>query len=193
MFQGPVSRKSRKLFVPEKPFVKLRPAYSVTLALSYVVNGWKIKITVKFCASRCCRFEDTKGIMSPEMRPKSFGTFEKRIPDFLFFYWSPWNEASIVIWVRGIVYVITYCSSPQSPCLERYRVSRQKDHRAIIRVFEFRAGKQRHFRVFLLICSALWRISRAQLENLVGWKKPMKSKNQAIVRWKPPIKIEKPL
>ena len=28
---GPVSRKSRKLFGPEKPFVKLRPAYSVKL------------------------------------------------------------------------------------------------------------------------------------------------------------------
>ena len=27
--QGPVSRKSRELFGPEKPFVKLRPAYSV--------------------------------------------------------------------------------------------------------------------------------------------------------------------
>ena len=66
--------------MPEKPFVKLLPAYSVTLALWYVVNGWKIKITVKFCASSC-RFEDTKGSISPEMRPKSFGTFEKRVPE----------------------------------------------------------------------------------------------------------------
>ena len=29
--QGPVSRKSRELFGPEKPFVKLRPAHSVKL------------------------------------------------------------------------------------------------------------------------------------------------------------------
>jgi len=29
---------------PEKPFVKLRPAYSVKLVFSYVVNGIKIKI-----------------------------------------------------------------------------------------------------------------------------------------------------
>ena len=36
-----------------------------------------MKITAKFCASRRLRFEDTKRIMSPEMRPKSFGTFEK--------------------------------------------------------------------------------------------------------------------
>ena len=77
---GPVSRKSRKLFGPEKPFVKLRPAYSVKLVFSYVVKGIIIKITAKFRASRHLRSEDTKRIMSPEMRPKSFGTFEKRAP-----------------------------------------------------------------------------------------------------------------
>ena len=37
-----------------------------------------IKITAKFSASRRLRFEDTKRIMSPETRPKSFGTFEKQ-------------------------------------------------------------------------------------------------------------------
>jgi len=78
--QGPVSRKSRELFGPEKPFVKSRPAYSVKLIFSYVVKGIKIKITVKFRASRRLSFEDTKRIMSPEMRPKSFGTFEKQAP-----------------------------------------------------------------------------------------------------------------
>ena len=77
---GAVSRKSRKLFGPEKPFVKLRPAYSVKLVFSYVVKGIKIIITAKFCASGRHRFEDTKRIMSPEMRPKSLGTFEKRAP-----------------------------------------------------------------------------------------------------------------
>jgi len=40
----------------------------------------KIKITAKFRASRRLRFEDTKRIMSPEVRPKRFGTFEKRAP-----------------------------------------------------------------------------------------------------------------
>ena len=62
--QGPVSRKSRQLFRPEKPFVKLRPAYCVKLVFSYVVKGIKIKITAKFRASRRIRFEDTKRIMS---------------------------------------------------------------------------------------------------------------------------------
>ena len=77
----PVSRKSRKLFGLEKPFLRLRPAYSVKLVFSYVVKGIKSKIITKFCASRRLRFEDTKRIMSPEMRPKSSGTFEKRAPE----------------------------------------------------------------------------------------------------------------
>ena len=72
--QGLVSRESRKLFGPEKPFVKLRPAYSVKLVFSYVVKRIKIKITAKFRDSRHLRFQDTKRIMSPEMLPKSFGT-----------------------------------------------------------------------------------------------------------------------
>ena len=78
--QWPVSRKSRKLFGPEKPFLKLRLAHSVKLVFSYVVKGRKIKITAKFRALRGLRFENTKRTMSPEMRPKSFGTFEKRAP-----------------------------------------------------------------------------------------------------------------
>ena len=76
---GLVSRKSRELFGPEKPFVKLLPVYSVKLVFLYVVKGIKIKITAKFRASRRLSFEDTKRIMSPEIRPKSFGTFEKRV------------------------------------------------------------------------------------------------------------------
>ena len=77
---GPVSRKSRELFGPEKPFDKVRPAYSIKLVFSYVVKGIKTKITAKFRASRHLRFEDTKRIMSPEIRPKSFGTSEKQAP-----------------------------------------------------------------------------------------------------------------
>ena len=76
--QGPVSRKSG----PEKPFDKVRPAYSIKLVFSYVVKGIKTKITAKFRASRHLRFEDKKRIMSPEIRPKSFGTFEKQAPGF---------------------------------------------------------------------------------------------------------------
>ena len=63
---GPASRKSRRLFGPEKPFV--------------FVCCKGNKITAKFRASRHFRFQDTKRIISPEMRPKSFGTFGKRVP-----------------------------------------------------------------------------------------------------------------
>ena len=70
---------------PEKAFVKIRPAYSVEPVFSYVVKGIKIKITAKFRASRRLRFEDTKRIMSPEIPLKSFGTFEKQDPGFMFF------------------------------------------------------------------------------------------------------------
>ena len=66
---------------PEKPFVNLRPAYCAKLVFSYVVKGIKIKI--KFRASRRLRFEDTKRIMAPEIRPKSFGTFEKQAPGLI--------------------------------------------------------------------------------------------------------------
>ena len=55
-----------QVFGPEKPFVKLRPAYCVKLVFSHVVKGIKIKIIAKFRASRRLRFEDTKRIMSPE-------------------------------------------------------------------------------------------------------------------------------
>ena len=62
------------------PFVKLRLAYSVKLVFSYVVKGIKIKTIAKFRASRRLRFEETKRIMSPEILPKSFRTFEKWAP-----------------------------------------------------------------------------------------------------------------
>ena len=77
---GPVSRKSRELFGPEKPFLKLPPAYSVKPVFWYNVKGILFKLTAKFRASRRLSFEDTKGNMSPEISPKSFGTFEKRAP-----------------------------------------------------------------------------------------------------------------
>ena len=68
---GPVSRKSRKRFGPQKTFVTLRPAYSVKLVFSYVVKGMKIITTANFRGPRRLRFEDTKIIMSPQMRTKS--------------------------------------------------------------------------------------------------------------------------
>ena len=77
-YSNSISSRGPFLERSEKPFVKLRPVYSVRLVVSYLVRGIKIKITAKFRASIRLRFEDTKRIMSPEMRPKRFGTFEKR-------------------------------------------------------------------------------------------------------------------
>ena len=64
MDQACVSQKTRKLYGPKKPFVKLRPAYFIRLVFSYVVKGIKIKITAKFRDTEHLRFEDTKRIMS---------------------------------------------------------------------------------------------------------------------------------
>ena len=56
----------------------LRPVYPVTLVFSYVVKGIKIKVTVKFRASRRLRFEDTKKVMSPEMARNVSGLSRNR-------------------------------------------------------------------------------------------------------------------
>ena len=61
-----VSLKTRKLYDPEKQFVKLRLAYSIKLVFSYVVKGIIIKITAKFSDTEHLRFEDKKRIMSSE-------------------------------------------------------------------------------------------------------------------------------
>ena len=74
--QGPVTRKSRQLFGPEKPFVKLQPAYSVKLV--HVVKGIKMNIWTKCRASRSLRFKDTKRIMPPEMHRKVPGLSRNR-------------------------------------------------------------------------------------------------------------------
>ena len=102
----PVSWKSRKRFGPEKPFVKLRPAYSVKLVFSYVVKGMKIKIkiTAKLRASRRLSFQDTKRITSPEMHPKSFGTFEKQTPGVVLplchnEYWALLSSRNRSMWL----------------------------------------------------------------------------------------------
>ena len=44
-YVGRVSRKSRNLFGPKKPFVKLRPAYPVKLVFSNIAKGIKNNTT----------------------------------------------------------------------------------------------------------------------------------------------------
>ena len=69
---------SPKNFLAEKPFVKIRPANSEQLVFSYVIKGLKIKLSEKFRTSRHLRFEDTKTIMSPEIRQKVLGLSRNR-------------------------------------------------------------------------------------------------------------------
>ena len=57
-----------------------RARKAIRKSTTYVVKRRKTKITAKFRASERLRFEDTKRNMSPEIRPKSFGTFEKQAP-----------------------------------------------------------------------------------------------------------------
>ena len=120
--QGSVSRKSRELFGPEKPFEKLRPAYSVMLVLSYVVKEIKIKITGKFRASTRLRFEDTKRIMSPENGPKA--TFDGESSHHLTKVWARemfpfaeikgravliyWAFICTFLWEKNFLYDLTF-------------------------------------------------------------------------------------
>ena len=58
------------LEIPEKPFIKLRAAYSVKLVFSYVVKGIKIKITAKSRASRPLRYPFVLKIQRELCHPK---------------------------------------------------------------------------------------------------------------------------
>ena len=78
--QGPVSRKSRELFGPEKLVAKLQSACFEKLIFSHVFNIRKTKRIAKFEGLEARRCEDIKAIVAPEIGPKSFGTFEKQAP-----------------------------------------------------------------------------------------------------------------
>ena len=113
----PVSRKSRKPFGPGKPFL----VHSVKLVFSYVIKARKIKIAAKFRTLRRLRFEDTKRTMSPEMRPKCFGTLEKRASDSLTYILYPGANDSVVCVIElSQFYALTLVLFITSlvPCLE---------------------------------------------------------------------------
>ena len=58
------------MFWSQKPFVKLRPVYSVKLVFLHHIRGIQMKITAKFRASRCLRFEDTEELCHPKCAGK---------------------------------------------------------------------------------------------------------------------------
>ena len=78
---GPVSRMSRELFGSEKPFVKLRPAYSVKLIFSHVVKGIKTKIMAKFRASRRFDLKIQRELCHPKYARKVSGLLRNRSQD----------------------------------------------------------------------------------------------------------------
>ena len=68
-----------KTFRTRKAIRKTSPRLFCEAGLFICCKGNKsLNNCKKYHASRCLCFEDTKRIMSLEMRPKSFGTFEKR-------------------------------------------------------------------------------------------------------------------
>ena len=81
-WQGPVSRTSRELFGPEKLVVKLQFARFEKVIFLHAFNIRKIKRIAKFEGLEPRRCEDIKGIVVPDIGPKSFGTFEKQAPAF---------------------------------------------------------------------------------------------------------------
>ena len=107
---GPVSRKSRKRFGPEKPFVKLRPTNCVKLVFSYVVKG--IKITARFRASRRLSFEE---LCHPKCARKVSGLSRNRPQGFLMAIqiWKGLSFAkinadyvSVIIIIVNIIFII---------------------------------------------------------------------------------------
>ena len=77
---GRVYRKSRELFGPEKPVVKLQSACLEKLTFEHVFNVRKTKKIAKFDDLEPRRCENIKKIVTLEIGPKSFGTFEKQTP-----------------------------------------------------------------------------------------------------------------
>ena len=73
--QGPVSRKSRELFGPEKLVVKLQSACFEKLIFFDIRKAKRI---AKFDGLEPRHCEDIKAVVAPEIGPKSFGTFEKQ-------------------------------------------------------------------------------------------------------------------
>ena len=70
----------RNLIGHEKPFVKLRPAYSVKLVFSYVINGIKIKISAKFRCIEAPLLWRYKENYVTRNRPEKFRDFRETGP-----------------------------------------------------------------------------------------------------------------
>ena len=97
---GPVSRKSRELFGPEKLAVKLQSACFEKLIFLHVFNVRKKQEDCEVEGLEPWRYEDIKYIVAPEIDPKSFGTFEKQAPGagVFFAFSSTYLCSFVVVW-----------------------------------------------------------------------------------------------
>ena len=82
---GPVSRRSREVFVSEKPVVKLQSTCFEKMIFKHIFIVKETKRIAKFDGLEPRRCKDIKLIVAPEMGPKSFGTFGRQTPALSFF------------------------------------------------------------------------------------------------------------
>ena len=75
-----VSQKSRELFGPKKPLVKLQSTWFAELIFQCFEDVRKAKRIAKFVSLEPQHCQDIKGIVAPEIGPKSCRTFEKQAP-----------------------------------------------------------------------------------------------------------------
>ena len=63
---------------PKCQLSNCNPLFLKSWCFKHVINAWKTKRIAKFDGLESRRYEDTKGIVAPEIDPKSFGTSEKQ-------------------------------------------------------------------------------------------------------------------
>ena len=81
--QGPFSRKSRKVFGSEKPFVKLRPAYSIKLVFVICCKENKKWNNCKVSCLEAPSFWRYKENLVPRNAPEKFRDFRETGPWFV--------------------------------------------------------------------------------------------------------------
>ena len=79
---GACFSKVPRTFQAKKLVIKLQSACFEKLIFSHGFNIRKTKTIAKVEGLEPWRCEDIKGIVAPEIGPKSFGTFEKQAPGF---------------------------------------------------------------------------------------------------------------
>ena len=112
----PVSRKSRWIYGPEKPFVILRPAYSVMLVFSCVVKGIKTRINWKVSCLETPSFWRFEESYVTRNAPEKFRDFGDTGP-------NAWISCVHQTTYRRILQV--FSPPPPPPKKKHYRLQRR--------------------------------------------------------------------